>query len=135
MLHLALHIIHTARFILIEKVFSDNIKPVYEGVQEHQTTYRPNVIGGPLGHVVGVSPVRPRDPPVTKPTPQIFSNDQVGGFKPGRPTRPPTRRIPSYVQFPNRPTEVPVGYPTRKPRPRNLNDNHVFGSFFDLLFK
>lgn len=83
--------------------------------------------------------MRPQRRPVTEPTPQIFSNDQVVGVKPGRPPRPPvtqsTQRVPSYVQFPIRSTEAPVSYPTRRPRPRTLNNNSVFGSFFDLLFK
>lgn len=80
--------------------------------------------------------MRPHRPPVAQ---QGYPNDQVVGVRPGRPPRPPvtesTQRIPSYVQFPGRPTEASVAYPTRRPRPRNLNNDSVIGSFFDLLFK
>lgn len=128
-----------ARLLLIDKVFSDNIKPVHESLHEQQTTYRPTVVGGPIGHVVGVRPVRPQNLLLTEPVPQRFPNDQVVGLKPGRPTRRPvtesTGRIPNYVQFPTRSPEASVAYPTRRPRPRNLNNDSVFGSFFDLLFK
>lgn len=130
---------YTRCFIINRQGVSDNIKPVYESVQEQQTTYRPSVVGGPIGHVVGVSPAIPHQLAVTEPTPQEFFNNQVVGVKPGRLPRPPvtesTQRIPSYVRFPPRRTETTVVYPTRRPRPRKLNNDTFFGSFFDLFFK
>ncbi|KAJ0177784.1 hypothetical protein K1T71_006657 [Dendrolimus kikuchii] len=38
---------------------SDRVKPVNENRPEFQTIYDPQVVGGPLGHVVGFTPVRP----------------------------------------------------------------------------
>ncbi|KPJ19407.1 Serine carboxypeptidase-like 51 [Papilio machaon] len=52
---------------------SDYVKPVHEDAQETTAVYRPGVVGAPLGHVVGVTQVRPTNrPPET--TSKLNSN-------------------------------------------------------------
>ncbi|XP_028171076.1 uncharacterized protein LOC114360515 isoform X1 [Ostrinia furnacalis] len=97
------------------QVPSDHLKPVHEysDNSEVQQTYRPDVVGGPLMHIVGLT--RP-----TVPTP----NDAI-------------RRRQEYLDSLRRQSTPPTFQTvTRRPRPRKLtNDSTVIGSFIDLFFK
>ncbi|KAL0832067.1 hypothetical protein ABMA28_001557 [Loxostege sticticalis] len=94
---------------------SDNLKPVHEtsDVSEVQQTYRPDAVGGPLSHVVGLT----RPPTTATPDEKI-------------------RRRLEYIESLRRRSTQPTYTVTRRPVPRKLtNDNTVIGSFIDLLFK
>lgn len=92
------------------------MKPVHEAsdISDVPQTYRPGLVGGPLGHVVGLAQARP-----TAATP----DDN-------------TRRRQEYLTNQRQRTTQPTYYTTRRPRPRKLSyDDSVIGSFLDLLFK
>ncbi|RVE47577.1 hypothetical protein evm_007775 [Chilo suppressalis] len=94
---------------------SDVYKPVYESAHydDVQQTYRPGVVGGTLNHVVGVTQAQPTFAP---------SADQ-------------NQRFP-YFDNSHKYTTPATTRPTRRPRPRKLNnDQSVVGSFIDLFFK
>lgn len=90
-------------------LITDGVKPVHEGLHESHATYRPNIVGGPIGHVVGHAPVRPTTRPQETTTP---------------------RRLHYHTRYPPRTTEAV--YTTRPSRPRAYNDG-IFSSFVDLL--
>ncbi|XP_073952422.1 uncharacterized protein [Choristoneura fumiferana] len=88
---------------------SDGVKPVHEGPHEGYSTYRPDIVGGPIGHVVGHSPVRPTTRPQETTT---------------------QKRLHYHTRYPPRTTEAV--HTTRPSRPRAYNDG-IFSSFVDLL--
>ncbi|XP_062525068.1 uncharacterized protein LOC101744095 isoform X7 [Bombyx mori] len=90
---------------------SDHVKPVHESnSQQFQEIYIPNIVGGPLNHVVGVSPAKP----TRKPTQYDVTSS----------------RTPSYYAYDTESTPT-----TYYPRLRKNNENNILGSFIDLLFK
>ncbi|CAK1579340.1 unnamed protein product [Parnassius mnemosyne] len=96
---------------------SDYVKPVHEDGQEIYMTYRPGVVGGPLGHVVGVTQVTPTNrPPET--------SSQLNS------------KYINSIHFSMLSTKAPTNS-HRRPRHRKINDanNGIFGSFIDLFLK
>ncbi|KAL4711419.1 hypothetical protein ACJJTC_016173 [Scirpophaga incertulas] len=91
---------------------SDNFKPVHEAgdYSDVLQTYRPSLVGAPLGHVVGLPQAKPT-------TPATYEN---------------MRRRPNHNNM-----QLAQGTfnPTKRPRSRNFNNNSIIGSFIDLLFK
>ncbi|XP_063389440.1 uncharacterized protein LOC134675173 [Cydia fagiglandana] len=119
---------------------SDYVKPVHEGAYENHSTYRPDIVGGPLGHVVGHRPARP----TTRPDDHTTATRRPYPTRyPPRPTKPTytrpddhttaTRR-PYPTRYPPRPTEPTYTRPVTD-RPRMFNNDGILGSFIDLLFK
>lgn len=94
---------------------SDYVKPVHEDAQETTAAYRPGLVGAPLGHVVGVTQVRPTNRPPE--TTSKFNSKYINN-----------------IQF----STLPERNSNRRPRDRIIHDtnssNGVFGSFLDLFF-
>lgn len=110
--------------------FTDLIKPIHEGSEPSQAPYRPTLVGGPSGHIIGASPARPTTTDFEESTNRPFYPNRTPRNDPERTTfRPyyPSRMPPSMPR--------PVIYPTRGQRPRHMNSNGILGSFADLLFK
>ncbi|XP_062525066.1 uncharacterized protein LOC101744095 isoform X3 [Bombyx mori] len=88
--------------------------PFFSGGYFGNNPYRPQPIqhpsGGPLNHVVGVSPAKP----TRKPTQYDVTSS----------------RTPSYYAYDTESTPT-----TYYPRLRKNNENNILGSFIDLLFK
>ncbi|KAI5637985.1 serine carboxypeptidase domain-containing protein [Phthorimaea operculella] len=96
---------------------SDDIKPVHDGVQEPQTTYRPHVVGGPSGHVIGVSPVSVQQRPTRRPEYTITRSPNYNQYQ-NQGTRTPT-----HDRYPQPTTQQPYVFPTRPSRPRQMNSS------------
>ncbi|KAJ2952740.1 hypothetical protein O0L34_g7096 [Tuta absoluta] len=96
---------------------SDDIKPVHDGVQEPQTTYRPHLVGGPSGHVIGVSPVSVQQRPTRRPDHTITRSPNYNQYQ-NQGTRTPT-----HDRHPQATTQQPYVFPTRPTRPRQMNSN------------
>ncbi|CAH2040499.1 unnamed protein product, partial [Iphiclides podalirius] len=96
---------------------SDYVKPVHEDAQVIHATYRPGVVGGLLGHVVGVTQVRPTNRP-----PETTSKQN-------------TKYI-NNVRFSMLSSQATTNS-NRRPRDRKENEANrsVLGSFIDLFFK
>ncbi|XP_068626884.1 uncharacterized protein [Battus philenor] len=94
---------------------SDYVKPVHEDAHERPLTYRPGIVGGPLGHIVGVTQVRPTNRP-----PETTSNLNM--------------KYINSVRFSSLPSQVSINS-NRRPRDRIMNDAHngIFSSFIDLF--
>ncbi|XP_048007062.1 uncharacterized protein LOC125242329 [Leguminivora glycinivorella] len=90
---------------------SDYVKPVHEGALENHSTYRPDIVGGPLGHVVGHRPVHATT----------------------RPDYTTTKRLHHQTRYPPRPTPDPTFTRPATHRPRMFNNDGILGSFIDLL--
>lgn len=112
--------VQVLRSYAAQKLISDAIKPVFENGVEPALQWQPGVIGGQLGHIVGV-PVRPPRP--------TFGSNPTYPVTPARPSNRP------QAQTNNRPEES-QNDANRKPSPRHINNNNsIIGSFFDLFSK
>lgn len=109
---------------------ADDIKPIHEYSEDYQPPYRPSLVGGPSGHIIGVSPARPKTTDFATTTNRPFFPNRTPRSDPERTTDRPyySSRVPPS-------TSQPIAYPVRGQRPRNMNSDSIFGSFVDLLFK
>lgn len=108
MIHSRIQDTFSAFVSYISFVISDSVKPVHEheaSQSETQTTYWPQIVGGPLSNIVGASPARPTFP-ATETTREPFV----------------------------RPTRFPQSTTRPRPRISHGVKNSIIGSFVDLLF-
>lgn len=93
-------------------LFLDHIKPVNEdGLNEPHFMYQPGLVGGPIGHIVGLQQAKPTR----------YSESTMHNKK--------------HKNNYNHPTSSTAASPhTQKPkRPRNYHGDGIIGSFLDLL--
>lgn len=100
-------------------IISDNVKPVHEVGDHENIVYRPGIVGGPSGHIIGLPQA------MIKPISDSSRNRNRN-----------IKHSHAHASATHAYTHAQTNFYTQKPnRARKLNSNGILSSFLDLLHK